>query len=56
MVPREERAWRSLRFCDALVLRRDVADELPFTVLLRQLQELLTPLADCPAMVSLRAA
>jgi len=45
-----------LRFCDALVLRRDVADELPFTVLLRQLQELLTPLADSPAMVSLRAA
>ena len=45
-----------LRFCDALVLRRDVADELPFTVLLRQLQELLIPLADGPAMVSLRAA
>lgn len=45
-----------LRFCDALVLRRDVAEELPCEALLRQLQDRLAPLADGPAMVTLRAA
>ena len=43
-----------LRFSDALVLRRDVADEPPFAALLRQLRGLVAPLADGPAPFSLR--
>lgn len=43
-----------LRFSDALVLRRDVADEPPFAALLRHLRGLVASLADGPAPFSLR--
>lgn len=42
-----------LRFSDALVLRRDVADELPFAALLQHLRRLVAPLADGPAPFTL---